>query len=73
MTTREIDYNWDKLSAVPMSKQCGWLKDQYGLSRQIVAAALDERMEDANPARLARVTQAVLNVKKVNLAALKGG
>ncbi len=58
----EIDYYWEKLSAVPAAEQCGWLKDAYGLSWQIVPAVLDSMMQDAAPERLDRVTQAFLLV-----------
>jgi predicted 3-demethylubiquinone-9 3-methyltransferase (glyoxalase superfamily) len=67
----EIDYYWEKLSAVPEAKQCGWLKDPYGLSWQVVPAAMDEMMRDEDPERLSRVTQAFLKMKKFDLAQLQ--
>ena len=67
----EIDRYWEKLSAVPASEQCGWLKDKYGLSWQVVPAALDEMMKTATPEQLDRVTQAFLKMKKFDLAALQ--
>jgi predicted 3-demethylubiquinone-9 3-methyltransferase (glyoxalase superfamily) len=67
----EIDYYWEKLSAVPEAEQCGWLKDKFGLSWQIVPAAMETMMQDTDPARLARVTQAFLRMKKFDLAALQ--
>jgi predicted 3-demethylubiquinone-9 3-methyltransferase (glyoxalase superfamily) len=67
----EIDYYWEKLSAVPEAEQCGWLKDRYGLSWQIVPAAMDEMMRDKDPVRLARVTEAFLKMKKFDLAQLQ--
>ncbi len=67
----EIDYYWDKLSAVPEAEQCGWLKDKYGLSWQIVPTAMEGMMQDDDPERLARVTQAVLAMKKLDLAVLQ--
>jgi len=67
----EIDYYWEKLSAVPEAEQCGWLKDQYGLSWQIVPAIMDEMMRDEDPERLSRVTQAFLKMKKFDLAELQ--
>lgn len=70
-TQKEIDYYWEKLSAVPESEQCGWLKDKYGLSWQIVPTALDEMMNDKDEKRVARVTEAFLNMKKFDLAELK--
>ena len=65
----EIDYYWEKLSAVPEAEQCGWLKDKYGLSWQIVPTVMDKMMQD--PERLDRVTHAFLNMKKFDLAALQ--
>ncbi|MFB5762108.1 VOC family protein [Paenibacillus medicaginis] len=70
-TQEEIDYYWDKLSAVPEAEQCGWLKDQYGLSWQISPALLDEMMTKGTPEQRERVTQAFLNMKKFNLAELE--
>lgn len=67
----EIDYYWERLSAVPQAEQCGWLKDQYGLSWQIVPAELDEMMRNDDPRTIARVTQAFLPMKKFDLAALR--
>lgn len=71
-TQEEIDYYWKHLSAVPASEQCGWLKDKYGLSWQIVPAALDEMMQEGSDEQVARVTQAFLNMKKFDLAQLRG-
>ena len=68
---KEIDYYWERLSAVPEAEQCGWLKDKYGLSWQIVPTAMDKMMQDQSPERLARVTQAFLKMKKFDLAALQ--
>jgi predicted 3-demethylubiquinone-9 3-methyltransferase (glyoxalase superfamily) len=70
-TQAEIDNYWEKLSAVPESEQCGWLKDKYGLSWQIVPTAMDEMMRDDDPVRLARVTEAFLQMKKFDIAALQ--
>lgn len=67
----EIDYYWEKLSAVPEAEQCGWLKDRYGLSWQIVPTVMDKMMQDQDPERLARVTQAFLKMKKFDLAVLQ--
>ena len=66
-----IDHYWEKLSAVPESEQCGWLKDRYGLSWQIVPAAMDKMMQDQDRARRARVTRAFLKMKKFDLAELQ--
>ncbi|MCH8529901.1 MAG: VOC family protein [Saccharospirillum sp.] len=67
----EIDHYWKKLSAVPEAEQCGWLKDAYGLSWQIVPDALGRLMDDKNSERLDRVTQAFLQMKKFDLATLQ--
>jgi predicted 3-demethylubiquinone-9 3-methyltransferase (glyoxalase superfamily) len=70
-TQQEIDYYWGKLSAVPEAEQCGWLKDKYGLSWQIVPTVMQEMMSDKDHRKLARVTQAFLKMKKFDVAALK--
>jgi predicted 3-demethylubiquinone-9 3-methyltransferase (glyoxalase superfamily) len=70
-TQEELDYFWEKLSAVPESEQCGWLKDKYGLSWQIVPSIIRELMSDADPERSGRVMQAVLQMKKLDIAGLK--
>ena len=67
----EIDYYWEKLSAVPESEQCGWLKDKYGVSWQIVPTAMDEMMSKGSPEQIARVTQAFLKMKKFDIAKLQ--
>lgn len=70
-TQEEIDYYWEKLSAVPESEQCGWLKDKYGFSWQIVPTAMDEMLGDKDEEKLARVTEAFLKMKKFDLAKLQ--
>ncbi len=70
-TQKEIDYYWDKLSAVPEAEQCGWLKDKYGLSWQIIPTAMGEMMSKGSREQMARVTQAFLPMKKFDLAKLK--
>jgi len=70
-TQNEIDYFWDKLSADPKAEQCGWLKDKYGLSWQIVPAMMGEMMGDNDPEKVARLTQAFLKMKKFEIDALK--
>lgn len=67
----EIDYYWEKLSKVPAAEQCGWLKDQYGVSWQITPSEMDEMMKDQDKERLERVTQAFLKMKKFNIAELR--
>ncbi len=66
----EIDYYWDKLSADPKAEQCGWLKDKYAVSWQIVPAKMNELLK-GDPSKAARVTQAFLKMKKFDLAELE--
>ncbi|MCM3699655.1 VOC family protein [Paenibacillus macerans] len=70
-TQEDIDYYWEKLSAVPEAEQCGWLKDKYGVSWQISPAAMDEMMTKGTPEQIDRVTQAFLKMKKFDLAELQ--
>ena len=70
-TQEEIDRYWAKLSAVPASEQCGWLKDKYGMSWQIVPAIMDRMMTDKDPEKVARVVQAFMPMKKFDIAALQ--
>ena len=70
-TQAEIDDYWEKLSAVPEAEQCGWLKDRYGFSWQIVPANMEEMMQSQDPKRLVRVTQAFLAMKKFDIAKLQ--
>lgn len=66
----EIDYYWEKLSAVPEAEQCGWLKDKFGLSWQITPESMEEMMASKDKAAVQRVTEAFLLMKKFDLAAL---
>ncbi len=68
---KEIDYFWEKLSADPKAEQCGWLKDKYGLSWQIVPTALPKMLQDKDARKVARVTEAFLKMKKFDIASLK--
>jgi predicted 3-demethylubiquinone-9 3-methyltransferase (glyoxalase superfamily) len=70
-TQDEIDRYWGKLSAHPNAEQCGWLKDKFGLSWQVVPTVLNELLSDADPNRTARVTQAFLKMKKFDIAKLE--
>ena len=70
-TQEEIDHYWDHLSAEPSAEQCGWLKDSYGLSWQIVPAVLTDMLQDPDSQKVARVTEAFLQMKKFDLAALQ--
>ncbi len=67
----EIDYYWGKLSYVPESEQCGWLKDKYGLSWQIVPTIMDKMLGSGDKEKIARVTQAFLKMKKFDIKALE--
>lgn len=66
-----IDYYWDRLSAVPEAEQCGWLKDKFGVSWQIVPKDMDEMMAKGTPEQIDRVTQTFLPMKKLVVADLK--
>lgn len=68
---KELDHYWDKLSAVPESEQCGWLKDKFGVSWQITPTAMDKMMNTKDKNKIARVTQAFLKMKKFNIAELE--
>lgn len=70
-TQEDIDYYWERLTAQPEAEQCGWLKDQFGVSWQIVPTEMDRMMAQGDPAQIARVTEAFLKMKKFNLAALR--
>jgi predicted 3-demethylubiquinone-9 3-methyltransferase (glyoxalase superfamily) len=70
-TQERIDYFWSKLSAEPKAEQCGWLKDKFGLSWQIVPTAMDEMLRDKDESKLARVTEAFLKMKKFDIAQLR--
>ncbi|MDR7418588.1 MAG: VOC family protein [Armatimonadota bacterium] len=70
-TQEEIDHYWDRLSAVPEAEQCGWLKDRYGVSWQVVPRGMDDMLRHGDPERMARVTEAFLQMKKFDIAKLK--
>ncbi len=67
----ELDYYWDRLSAVPESEQCGWLKDKYGLSWQVNPTVMNEMFSKGTPEQIGRVTQAFLQMKKFDIAKLE--
>jgi predicted 3-demethylubiquinone-9 3-methyltransferase (glyoxalase superfamily) len=67
----EVDYFWEKLSEGGEEVACGWLKDKFGLSWQIVPKALFEMLSSADAARTKRVTKAFLQMKKFDIAALE--
>ncbi len=70
-TQQEIDYYWGKLSAVPAAEQCGWLADRFGVSWQIVPTEMDAMLATNDQAKIARVTEAFLKMKKFDLAELR--
>ncbi len=70
-TQEEIDYYWDKLTAVPEAEQCGWLKDKFGFSWQIVPTGMDEMFKEKDEKKIARVTEAFLKMKKFDIAKLQ--
>lgn len=69
-TQEEIDYYWEKLSAVPESEMCGWCKDQFGVSWQIVPASMNDMMASEDKAKVQRVVEAFLTMKKFDLKKL---
>ena len=69
----EVDHYWDKLSegGDARAQQCGWLKDKYGLSWQIVPTIAVKMLEDKDPGKSQRVMQAILQMKKIDIKTLK--
>jgi predicted 3-demethylubiquinone-9 3-methyltransferase (glyoxalase superfamily) len=67
----EVDYYWTKLSEGGEESQCGWLKDRYGLSWQVVPVGMAELMSDPDTGRAQRAMQAMLGMKKLDMAALQ--
>ncbi len=72
-TQEEIDYYWEKLSAGgdPKAQQCGWLKDRYGLSWQVVPSNMDELFKDERSQGAQRAMEAMLRMKKIDIAELR--
>jgi len=70
-TQAEVDSFWKKLSAGGQEVQCGWLKDRFGLSWQIVPTVLPEMLRDKDPEKARRVMAAMLKMKKIDIAALQ--
>jgi predicted 3-demethylubiquinone-9 3-methyltransferase (glyoxalase superfamily) len=67
----EVDYYWDRLSTDSTAEQCGWLKDRYGVSWQIVPTVLYELMQDEDSERAERVMAAMLQMKKLDIRGLQ--
>jgi len=71
-TQEEVDYLWERLTADGGEEsQCGWLKDKFGLSWQIVPSALTEMLGDKDPEKAGRTMQAMLQMKKIDIEVLK--
>ena len=72
-TQEEVDHFWNKLSAGgdPNAQQCGWLKDKFGLSWQVVPTVLSEMMSDPDKKKAGRAMEALLKMKKLDIAALR--
>ncbi|WP_276503361.1 VOC family protein [Terrimonas pollutisoli] len=68
---QEVDYFWDKLSAGGEKSQCGWLKDKFGVSWQIVPKILDKLMSDSKHGNTKNVMTALMQMKKLDVAALQ--
>jgi predicted 3-demethylubiquinone-9 3-methyltransferase (glyoxalase superfamily) len=70
-TQEEVDYLWEKLTDGGEPGRCGWLKDKYGVSWQIVPSALGKMLGDSDPAKSQRVMQAMLQMDKLDVADLR--
>jgi predicted 3-demethylubiquinone-9 3-methyltransferase (glyoxalase superfamily) len=67
----QVDYYWDKLGEGGEEGPCGWLKDKFGVSWQVVPTALNDMLTDSDTAKVARVSQAIFGMKKLDIAALE--
>jgi predicted 3-demethylubiquinone-9 3-methyltransferase (glyoxalase superfamily) len=67
----EVDYYWEKLSAVPEAEQCGWCKDKFGVSWQIIPRRLGALLTDADSVAAGRAMQAMMRMHKIDVAALE--
>jgi len=70
-TQEEVDYFWNALSAVPQAEQCGWVKDRFDLSWQIVPVALFDMLADPETKKSQRAMEAMLQMKKLDIATLQ--
>ena len=70
-TQQEVDELWNKLSASPADEQCGWLKDKYGLSWQIIPTILGKLMSGKDPKKAGAAVQAMLKMKKLDIKGLQ--
>jgi predicted 3-demethylubiquinone-9 3-methyltransferase (glyoxalase superfamily) len=67
----EIDYFWEKLSFVPEAEQCGWVKDQFGVSWQIIPENIEEFMSRGSKEEIQRAASALMKMKKIDMEALE--
>ena len=67
----EVDYFWEKLSAVPEAEQCGWCKDKFGVSWQIIPKRMGELLSDPDKERSGRAMQAMMKMHKIDVAELE--
>jgi predicted 3-demethylubiquinone-9 3-methyltransferase (glyoxalase superfamily) len=70
-TQEEVDHYWERLTDGGEEGPCGWLKDRYGLSWQVVPAGMEEALDDADPARAQRTMAAMMGMKKLDVEALR--
>jgi predicted 3-demethylubiquinone-9 3-methyltransferase (glyoxalase superfamily) len=70
-TQAEVDDLWGKLTAGGQEQPCGWLKDRYGVSWQVIPSILGKLMRDKDPAKAQRVVQAMLRMKKIDIRGLQ--
>ena len=70
-TQPEVDELWDRLSEGGEKQRCGWLKDKFGISWQVIPSVLGELLQDQDPAKSGRVMQAMLQMEKIDIAALR--
>ena len=70
-TQEEVDHFWERLSAGGQEVQCGWLKDRFGVSWQVVPTALVEMLQDKDPPKAKRVMAAMLKMKKISIEGLR--
>jgi predicted 3-demethylubiquinone-9 3-methyltransferase (glyoxalase superfamily) len=68
---QEVDYFWSKLAEGGEESHCGWLKDKFGLSWQVIPKALPQLLTDENPEKAQRAMRAMLQMRKIDIAALK--
>jgi predicted 3-demethylubiquinone-9 3-methyltransferase (glyoxalase superfamily) len=70
-TQADVDYYWERLSEGGKEGPCGWLKDRYGLSWQVVPTGMEELLNDPDPERARRAMQALLEMGKLDIAAMR--